>query len=87
MLRLRIVVALRLIELLRQAMEHNGGKYSGSLIPNTTSVLEALAGTTFAELLQGLDSTPSLIRDFNGIPTLAEYLADGKKLGLGFKRP
>jgi len=83
----RIVAACRMLELLRQAIEKNGGKYTGSLIPNSTSVLEILAGTTSAELLTALDSTPSLMRDLNTFPNLAEFHRDGRKLGIGFKRP
>jgi hypothetical protein len=54
---LRIAVALRVAELLRVALERSGNCYSGSLVPNLTSLTDVLH-LPFATLWQQLELTP-----------------------------
>lgn len=38
----RIAIALKTVEMFRQALEANGGRYHGGLVPNLTSITDVL---------------------------------------------
>jgi hypothetical protein len=88
-LKLRIFCALRVVSLLRDAMQRNGDKYSGSLIPNTTSVTDILT-MPWAVLCKQIEQCPSLMEDLNQPPSLDALWKDFAALraaGHGFVDP
>lgn len=57
----RIVVALKLVDRVRQSIESNGGKYSGAMSPNLTSITDVLTlpdALLKTQSLGAYDSTP-----------------------------
>ncbi len=58
-------------------MNRNGQCYSGSLIPNLTSVTDILT-MPFDFLVEQMKLTPSVMRDLTQPPILDDLLADAK---------
>jgi hypothetical protein len=88
-LKLRIFCALRVVSLLRDAMQRNGDKYSGSLIPNTTSVTDILT-MPWVMLCKQMEQCPSLMEDLNQPPSLDALWKDFaafRAAGHGFVEP
>lgn len=56
----RRAVALRALYLLGDAMDANGGRYSGGLVPNITSIAHILTTCTASELRRVVDEYPRL---------------------------
>lgn len=69
----RRICALRLLSLLADAVHRNGDRYSGSLVPNITSVAHALADP-FDEVFASVKGT-SLMDDLNSPPDLDACVA------------
>ncbi len=63
-------VGVRAVFLLGEAIDRNGGRYSGSLVPNITSVAHILADSTVAELRLMVEVYPLLNPEIDPIPLL-----------------
>jgi len=71
----RIAVTLKLAKLLRAALEANGNRYSGGLVPNLTSVTDCLT-IPFPLLLDQVRNTPEIWPDG---PAFAGWALWGKQ--------